>query len=202
VVGFIGKLKNYFNSSKNGDAVSEAIVDIGGGENITAEHFEDAGSDSQPLDTDWLAILSIKRSGGGVAVGVVDPKNAKKAAPGEKRFYSRDSGGAEVASIWLKADGSVLIENESGSIELGSDGSFQAENDAGSFGLDVAGIFNVNNLLTIDTAGNLVTPGTITASNVLAGALSIGGVSLPSNHKHNYSWTDPAGSGTTSTPVS
>lgn len=86
----------------------DARLDMGGGDLVTAEHYGDAGDDSHPLPGDSAATVDGEQIGSRVATGYWDA-SAQKAGAGEKRFYSRDSGGAVVAEIYLKADGSIEI---------------------------------------------------------------------------------------------
>jgi phage baseplate assembly protein gpV len=44
------------------------------------------------------------------------------AQPGEKRIYARDGEGNEVAEIWLKGSGEIVISNGSAEATLGADG--------------------------------------------------------------------------------
>jgi hypothetical protein len=85
-------------------------VDPGGGANVTAQHFADAGDDSQPLPGDFTALEDSSGAGAEQVSGYHDPKNAGQAGPGEKRIYSRNADGAPVAEVWLKANGEVVIK--------------------------------------------------------------------------------------------
>jgi hypothetical protein len=81
--------------------------DPGGGDNVTAFHFADAGDDGRPLPGDFVALEDSSGSGAEQATGYADTKNAGKALPGEKRIYSRDAEGAIVAEVWLQGDGKI-----------------------------------------------------------------------------------------------
>lgn len=123
-MGSIAKLLSFTRVLRNGAKLSDVKLDPGGGANLTAEHFADAGDDSHPLPGDYVATVGIPRDGGQAAVGYADTINDPKAAAGEKRIYGRDaSTGAAVNEVWLKADGSVMIANSNGAIELKADGS-------------------------------------------------------------------------------
>lgn len=110
-MGMIARLKQWVRTSRNGAQISEAKLDPGGGALLLSESFSAPGEDSQPLDTDYLAIMRVQGTGRAVVVGTLDPKNADQSGPGERRLYSRDSGGNVVSSIWLKADGSIALES-------------------------------------------------------------------------------------------
>lgn len=122
-MGFIGKLLSFGNTTKHGAKANNAVVDPGGGATKTLTHFSDAGDDSQPLPGDYVACVKIPRSGNAVATGYVDPANDQKAQPGEKRIYARDGDGVSVVEVWLKADGTAVIENTNGFFRLNPDGS-------------------------------------------------------------------------------
>ena len=149
----------------NGSRVSDVIVDPGGGNNITGEHFSDPGDDAFPLVTDYAIAVDTQRKGGAAVVGYVDPINTPKALIGDKRIYARDSNGDSVAEIWLKSDSSIVISNDNGEFELKSDGS-----------IDINGVI-------IDASGNVTIPGT----------LSVTGKDF-ATHTHIGSPTAPVGS--------
>ncbi len=92
----------------------------------TAEHFGAPGDDAVPLPGDDVALVEGEGSGEEHAVGYADP-SAKKAAPGERRIYSRTPAGQLAAEFWLKGDGSVEITNllatAGGVLKMNADGS-------------------------------------------------------------------------------
>lgn len=182
-MGWIGLLKKFTRVSRNDVDLSDGEIDIGGGDIVTAEHFEDAGSDTHPLVGDYVAAVSIPRSGGKIIVGYFDPKYTPKAEPGEKIIYARDEDGALVVELWLKNDGTAVLQNDKGSFELRPDGSIKGENSNGSFELEEGGDFLVNTV-RIDTQGN------ITATSVQAPSI-IAGVKELAEHLHGG--VDPGG---------
>ena len=101
---------------------SVGVVDSGGQNNFTAEHFSDPGDDSQPLPDDYVVTVGVQRSGGQVAAGYVDLKNLQTAGPGEKRIYARDSTGAAINQVWLQSSGDIRINNGSGLIVMSANG--------------------------------------------------------------------------------
>lgn len=188
-MGRIARLLSFVRLTRNDANVSDVKVNPGGGPNITAEHFADAGDDSHPLITDYVALNEDSGSGRETAIGYLDPLNEPKAQPGEKRIYGRDAdSGAVVVEVWLKNDGTAVVSNDNGSVTLrpdggtvvttpestfdaAADGSITGDNGNGSFQLQAGGDFLVNGV-TIDTSGNITSPATITAPNV-AGSTSM-----------------------------
>lgn len=145
-MGLIAKLLSFARTTTDEDAhVSDVKVDPGGGANVTAQHFGPPGDDAVPLPDDFVACVPSGGSGTEAAVGYIDPKNEPQAAAGEKRVYSRDSNGDVKAVVWLKNDGSLVIENGSGTIEMAAGGDVTI------------------NGVTIDTNGNVIAPGEVTA---------------------------------------
>lgn len=125
--------------------LGEAVVDLGGEELRTAQHFTPAGIDARPRPGDYVAGVEVGRQV--VLLGHADPSGGIAGA-GEVRVYARNGDGAGVAAVHVKADGSVLITNEEGgSIEMATNG-------------DVT----INGVL-IDTDGNVVAPGEVTAKD-------------------------------------
>lgn len=188
-MGRIARLLSFVRLTRNDAKVSDVKVNPGGGPNITAEHFADAGDDAHPLVTDYVALNTDSGSGRETAIGYLDPLNEPKAQPGDKRIYGRDAeSGAVVVEVWLKNDGTAIISNDNGSVMLrpdggtvtttpestfdaAADGSIKGDNGSGSFELAAGGDFLVNGV-TIDTSGNITSPATISAPNV-AGSSSV-----------------------------
>jgi len=143
-MGRITKLLSFLRTSKNGAKYSETKINKTAGDNITTEHFSDIGDDSFPLANDYVAIVEIPRTGGSIAVGYIDPKNAQKSNAGDKRIYSRDSNGNEIAQIWLKNDGTIISENSKSKIEQLPNGNIISENTNSKIEQLDSGIININ----------------------------------------------------------
>jgi hypothetical protein len=118
-VGLTAKLLAFTRIVRRGANANDVKASLGGGENMTAEHFSAPGDDSNPLPGDYIALVNSTGSGSKLAVGYLDPKNQQKAEAGEKRIYSRDGDGAQVAEIWLKSDGTLVV-NSTGPVEISS----------------------------------------------------------------------------------
>jgi hypothetical protein len=108
----------------NGVSVPVTTVDRGSGRNSTAGHFGPAGDDSPPLPDDVsVCVEGAAGSGSTTAVGYQDPKNAGKALPGERLLYARNPQGGVVLEVYLKRDGSFLVESKTGApLELKTTG--------------------------------------------------------------------------------
>ena len=136
---------------------SEVTADPGGGALVAAGHYASPGDDSQPLLGDYVVLVPGPGTGREVAVGYADPANTPLSEPGDKRLYSRDAGtGVAAASIWIKADGSIVVTNGTGTITLETGGD-----------IDLNGV-------TIDTLGNIVAT-SITADSVVADSKELAG---------------------------
>lgn len=188
-MGLIATVLSFLRVTRHGAALSDVKADPGGGCNITAEHFQPAGDDSYPMPEDYVLLLRIPQTGKYCTTGYVDPNNEQTAGLGGKRIYSRDADGTRIAQVWLKNDGTILAENENAFIEITPAGQIELSNGAGtvviktsgqitasngSGSVDVAsgGTVTINGLVTIDTSGNITTPGTITGTTV-AGTTSL-----------------------------
>ena len=160
-MGRIAKTLSFSRIEKNGAKISEVKADLGANLIKTTEHYSSAGDDSFPMVGDYIALNTDSGTGRESAIGYLDPLNEPKALSGDKRIYARDEDGVLIVEVWLKNTGEAKILNESGSVTLRADGSIKGENSNGSFELVVGGDFVVNNV-TIDTAGNVTIPSSLT----------------------------------------
>ncbi len=127
MAGRVAKILSFIRALRNGANVTDVKTDTGGGVNITAEHFADAGDDAFPLETDYALTVGVNGSGKEAVVGYLDPVNTPKAAAGEKRIYARDADSGEVVvEVWLKSDSSAIISNANGVFTLQADGEVNA----------------------------------------------------------------------------
>lgn len=163
-MGRIAKILNFIGATRNGAKIRDAEVNPGGGANVTAPHFAGLGDDSYPLRGDYAALVPDEGSGRENVVGYLDPKNQHKAQPGDKRIYARAGNGDQVVELWLKNDGSAIIDNEAGTFTLNPDGSFIMTNGAGTMTLQTSGEFNINGFI-IKTNGDAVTASGVSLSN-------------------------------------
>lgn len=174
-MGRVAEVQSFSRTTdEDGAHVSDVQVDPGGGANVTCAHFACAGDDSFPLPGDFVATMPSAGKGAEQVVGYLDPKNEPQAEKGEKRIYSRDpNDGAPVAHVWLKKDGTIVIENGNGSFEMAPGGDVTI------------------NGVTIDTNGNVTAPGEVSAMALTpATAVSL------STHVH----TAPGGATSAPTP--
>lgn len=110
-------------SDEDGEGV-DVSADAGDADPVTVPHYSAPGDDSPPLSGDSVALEDCESgSGAELAVGYADTRNPGEAAGGEKRIYGRTPAGAVVNWVWLKGDGSVVVENVGGGlIEMAAGG--------------------------------------------------------------------------------
>lgn len=173
-MGRIARILSFLQTERNGAKQSDVKVDRGGDDNRTAIHFTDPGDDSQPLTTDYVLVVNVGPTGSDAVAGYLDPVSAPKSSPGDKRIYARDSSGATVVELWLKNDGTAILSNDNGSLELTPGGGVKGTNSNGSFELEEAGDFVVNGV-TIDTAGNIDSPASVSAPSIKANSKELAG---------------------------
>lgn len=128
-------------------------TDPGDGDTGTNDRFSCPGDDSPPLPGDDVALVEGSRSGSENAVGYSDQSLDGIASPGEKRCYSRTSAGALAASIWLKGDGTIVVQSE-----LAAAG--------GVIEIAPSGVVTVNGAATIDTSGEVIGKSDVPATQV------------------------------------
>lgn len=211
-MGRIAKIIDAIRGTRNGAKITDIKADPGGQDIAQAEQFNTAGDDSHPLPNDYAIFVQLP-SGAYACVGNIDPKNAQTAERGERRIYSRNAAGEQVAEIWLKADGTIILDNDEASITIkpdgevettnGSaastikpDGEVETTNGAGFYTLLANGTVDINGF-TIAPKGVATSPVAIIAPTMTAGiSLTVNGIEVL-GHDHEYAWTDPAGSDTT-----
>lgn len=121
-MGRIGFVLSVSSDTEGGEDIPICKVDMGGKDIRAVPLFNASGVDARPRAGDYVSLMAHPGGSGYAAVAFADPGNTSKAGPGEVRFVARDSNGADIAEVYLKTDGSILIENGSGSIELAADG--------------------------------------------------------------------------------
>lgn len=178
-MGLISRLLSFVRTEEGDAHVSDAKVDPGGGANVTAHHFACPGDDSHPLPGDYVATSSSPGSGNEHVTGYIDPGNEPQAAAGEKRVYARDGDGAVTAVVWLKNDGTVVIESPAGTplLQVESDGTVRLGSASANKGVarngDSVQVTIPMNALTLAVSGGnaegpaspLTLDGTITSSS-------------------------------------
>lgn len=87
----------------------EIKAEVRKSENVTATIFNSPGDDSRPLPSDSFVYVEGDNIGGKIAVGFLDTANDPVSGDGEKRLYSRDSGGAIQAIIYFREDGVLEV---------------------------------------------------------------------------------------------
>lgn len=191
-MGRVGQFIAFARETIRGAQRAVATVSLGKGWNVTAEHFQPSGDDSQPMSEDYVYLARDPRTGRFIVVGYIDADNAGVTGPGEKRIYSRDAQKVPVAQVWCKNDGTIIMSNDEGVFTLTPSGSISGSNDQGSFNLQTGGNFVVNGAV-IDTNGNITSPGQVAcvtgvastsfaAPSVLADGKEIAGHDHPQNN--------------------
>ena len=129
----------------DGDDGPETDLDLGGSDLATADHFGAGGEDSPPLKGDWLTVTQLDGSTESLAAVAYSDDTTRTAAAGEKRTYSRDSGGSVVAEVHMRGDGSVTVTRTAGSsVAIASDGSITIDAGAGTISIDAAGAISIS----------------------------------------------------------
>jgi hypothetical protein len=164
-------------TTEEGSHVVNVKVDPGSGNTVTAEYVAPPGDDSLPLPGDFVALVPIEGEGREQAVGYTDPKNLGKSANGEIRRYARKSDGTPTAHIWMKNDGSILIECLSSDvpITIHSTGTLSLLSDADDIRLGQGG----SQIATVDSivvsSLDVATIATAMAAPHPSGSISIAG---------------------------
>lgn len=207
-MGRIAKIIDILLGERNGAKVSDVKANPGGEATVQADQFNTAGDDSHPLPGDYAVFIELPR-GGYASVGNIDPKNAQTAQRGERRIYSRNAEGIQVAEVWLKNDGTITINNDEAHVLVKPDGTIESmngaaastikpsgevdtTNGAGYYTLQSGGIVEINNV-TIDPAGNISTPQTINADVSVGAPLVVAATSLTASGTQIVGHTHPAG---------
>lgn len=196
-MGLIAKVTEWFYQTVGSTKTTQVQLDQGAGYTAQAPYSTPSGVASTPMPGDLAVCLEVPGSGQTFVVGYIDPQFAQGLATGEAKLYSRDSSGAEVASLYLTREGRATLKNSKGQAVLNPDGSGGLSNDNGGFTLQAGGSVIINGV-TIDPSGNISGAGSInakslkTTGDVQAGIISVTG------HKHGGVTT---GGGTTLPPV-
>jgi len=105
-------------NTDDGEDIRDIKVDLGGGDVRRVPMLNAPGVDSAPRIGDYVVLVSHPGDSGFIAVAYDDSAVESQAESGEIRVYSRDSGSAVVAEIWIKSDGSISVQNGSGYVKL------------------------------------------------------------------------------------
>ena len=186
-MGYIGLVLQYELFTREGLNGSRIVSDVGAGYNLTCDHFSTAGDDSPPLTDDYCFVVESPAKGNYECVGYLDPNTTRKSAQGERRIYSRNADGEQVAEVWLKNNGDVVVDNGSGTMTLQADGTI-----------------NLNGVI-IDPDGNISAPGTMDAEGTITGGAvqTAAGVDLDTHPHGPGSYSNGGGSvgGTSGAPI-
>ena len=120
-MGRVAEFLEWLRPARTG-APYEGKGDPGGGATFAGQSFPPIGEDSQALPGDYFVTVRGPSTGEEIIVGYHDPKLTPRAGPGERRIYSRDSGGNIVAEIHLKDDGVIVLNG----VEIDPNGNLTA----------------------------------------------------------------------------
>jgi len=128
--GRIAKIKEIFNTTlSNGAKLLSFGVDFQGTTH-KAIATGIAGIDAKPTLQDNVVTIKQAHSGSQpLVIGTNDVISESVTAEGEIQIYSRNAEGVKQADILIKADGSIKLNNASGSFKLKADGTCEASND-------------------------------------------------------------------------
>lgn len=164
-MGRVNKLLSFERSSVDDTKVNDVKVNRGAGDNRTLQHFSDTGDDSVPLPGDYVQSSSQVGTGRDSAVGYIDPKNEQKSSAGDKRIYARDpDSGEQVAEVWLKNSGEILIQNDKAYVKISASGVCEMNNSAGYIKILESGVIEMNGA-RVTVEGDFVTPYGVSSSN-------------------------------------
>lgn len=155
-MGLIGRVLNWVTASGRSVPGRQVLVALGARERLTADVYPPLNTDVQGLPGDLPYCASGTGTGRRVALGWLEQVAQQFAEPGELRTYGRNDEGVTVCEVWLKNDGTLLLNNSMCSFELTPNGTITGSNNAGSFTLQTNGDLNANGArMTVD--GDVVT---------------------------------------------
>ncbi len=189
-MAIISRILDTIRRVRYGANVTDVKVNKGSSITISAENYASAGDDANPLPNDYAILSEIPRIGTYASHGFIDPKNANITNPGEKRIYARDSSGTIKATIYLKNDGEIVIENDNVTATLSALGGFNVANNLGFIDLNATGLVSVNGFTFAPGSTGGSTGGSITVDSIIANGKEL------ADHKHGGVQT---GGGETST---
>lgn len=172
------------------------------------------GEDSTPQLGSRVIVYAI--SSGYLVAGFGNDGATPTSSEGTKEIYSTDTAGAKSARITCKPDGSIDIIAPAGlNITANTDitGTLTVSGvikslvdiiaDYAATAITMLTHYHIGNLGRQTTVGQVTggspMPGSAPSTDASGDVISGSGKSLD-NHDHNYTWTDPAGSGTTDPP--
>jgi hypothetical protein len=178
-MGRIGFIDSVERSATDGFETTDVKIDVGGGEVVTPPQAAPPGIDAHPLLTDKAVTTGTPGDSGEVVVGYLDGKNLGVSAEGEFKANGRAADGTILVSVWVKNDGTAIIENDGAKLELKLDGSVELSNSKGAYSLDVLGNLAITlgqSFIRMDQLKNVsISNGIGVIAITPAGAVSING---------------------------
>lgn len=108
-MGLVGTVLEFLRTIVDDVPITDVKLDEGGEDTSTAELYQPAGFDSNPLLDDLVVAMRVPGKDRFVVVGYLDPVNEPTTEAGETRLYSRDADGNVVATVLLNIDGFVNL---------------------------------------------------------------------------------------------
>lgn len=118
------------NLTRSGKRIEEPESKIELKKNVikNATRFCSVNEDSKGIPGDYLLDFSLEQIGRNAVIGFVDVKNVSSVEDGEKRIYSRDSGGNIKAEVYLYNNGEIALKNDSAAFSVSESGLFNLTN--------------------------------------------------------------------------
>lgn len=154
----------------------------------SVEHINQNGEQTNPPDDTTVLVLELNPSWK-LAIAINDLVDIdENLSPGEKKIYAVDSGNNVVAWIYLKGDGSIRLDNGSGSLELTASGNV-VNNDGSDWVTQFTAMKSAFDTLKSDLNTFITTYNTHVHSGVMTG----GGSSGPTPSTGTSSTADMSG---------
>ncbi len=141
----------------------ELQVDMGSGDPLTAEHYDEPGGEHPPFAGDFVSVQRGEGAGNYRTTGYSRSGDEPVAVSGEHRFFTRDAEGNVTGSLHFRADGTLEITATKVTINgvtIESDGTFTAPKEVywQGDGTKVAASTHLHNHAMGPTIGNPISP--------------------------------------------
>ncbi len=148
-MGRLGNILEISSVDKEGVKTVEVRIEIAANHIITPAQFLAPGVDAKPLKTDMAVTTSVPGNDKHAVVGYLNAADVDLSKPGEIGLYSRNALGARVATVYLKKDGTIEMENLTGKVTMSPSLGLTIQNGPGSIIISPAGSVSINGKLTV-----------------------------------------------------